>query len=481
MTPPTTQPSTPPLPAGFRVVLDPDARWLDESTLFGGAPARVLRLPPAGRTAWAALETGPVGSAAAGVLARRLTDAGVAHPVPPAAGRPDVTVVVPVRDRTDALATCLAAQGRDHRVVVVDDGSADPAAVAEVAAEHRAGLVRLPDNRGPAAARNAGLGEVTSEFVAFLDSDCVPAPGWIDALAGHFADPLVAAVAPRVTPIGSTGTWAGRHAVASGSLDLGDRAARVVPGTRVSYVPTAALLVRRSALDEHGWFDPALRYGEDVDLVWRLHEAGQRIRYDPTVRIGHREPGTWPELLAKRFRYGTSAGPLARRHPDSLAPLVLHPWPAAAVAGLLASNPVVAGLSFAGSVVAMRRTLARAHVPDTGVVRAMAGGVYQTWLGVGRYGTQFAAPLLAAALVLPGGRWRRRAAVASLLLGPPLTTWARRRPFDPVRFVAGSLADDVAYGAGVWAGAVRARTIRPLLPAVAWRPFRISRTSVPPG
>lgn len=64
--------------------------------------------------------------------------------------------------------------------------------------------------------------------------------------------------------------------------------------------------------------------------------------------------------------------------------------------------------------------LLRAHdVPDAGVVRAMATAVRQTWLGCGRYGTQFAAPLLAALLV-PGGRrrWSRRAAVASLLLGP---------------------------------------------------------------
>ena len=48
--------------------------------------------------------------------------------------------------------------------------------------------------------------------------------------------------------------------------------------TKVSYVPTAALLVRRAALDSvtpggGAVFDPALRYGEDVDLVWRLHDA----------------------------------------------------------------------------------------------------------------------------------------------------------------------------------------------------------------
>jgi mycofactocin system glycosyltransferase len=444
-----------------------------------------MRLSPAGRTAWDELAAGPVASAAAGVLARRLTDAGLAHPRPPApAGPPDVTVIVPVRDRAAMLDGCLASLAGAYPAVVVDDGSTGPAAIAHVTARHGATLVRRAHNGGPGPARDTGVATVTTELVAFLDSDCVATPGWIEALAAQLADPLVAAVAPRVAPVAAT-TWAGRHAVAAGSLDLGDREARVVPSTRVAYVPTAALVVRRAALVELGGFDPALRYGEDVDLVWRLHEAGHRVRYDPAVEVRHHEPETWPALLGRRFRYGTSAGPLAVRHPKATAPLVLHPWPTLTVAGALARNPVAAGLAFAASVVTMRRTLTRAAIPPTGVVPAMATGVHQTWLGIGRYGTQFAAPVLAAALIRPGGRtpvrrWGRRAAIASLLLGPPLTAWAKRRPpLDPARFVAGSLADDIAYGAGVWAGAVRARSTLPLRPTVSWRPFRISRTPVP--
>jgi hypothetical protein len=97
---------------------------------------------------------------------------------------------------------------------------------------------------------------------------------------------------------------------------------------------------------------------------------------------------------------------------------------------------------------------------------------------MGRYACQFGAPVLAAALVAPGGtsparRWARRAAAASLLLGPPLTAWStRRRSLDPVRYVLGHLADDVAYGAGVWAGALRARSLAPVRPVIAWHPFR---------
>jgi hypothetical protein len=105
----------------------------------------------------------------------------------------------------------------------------------------------------------------------------------------------------------------------------------------------------------------------------------------------------------------------------------------------------------------------------------MATAVHQTWLGCGRYGTQFAAPLLAALLV-PGGRrrWGRRAAVASLLLGPPLTAWAKRRPeLDPVRYTTAAIADDLAYGAGVWAGCLAQRTTVPLRPALVRRPLKI--------
>jgi hypothetical protein len=245
----------------------------------------------------------------------------------------------------------------------------------------------------------------------------------------------------------------------------------------VAYVPTAALLARRAALVQSagpgGVFDPSLRRGEDVDLVWRLHEAGWRVRYDPAARVFHHEPEGWPALLARRFRYGTSAAPLARRHPGQVPPLVLHPWPALTVAGLLAGSPAVAGFSFAASVLAMRATLRRAGLPARGVLPAMLTASHQTWLGMGRYACQFGAPVLAAALVTPGGagrgrRWARRAAAASLLLGPPLAAWsARRRSLDPVRYVLGHLADDAAYGAGVWAGALRARTTAPVRPVIA--------------
>jgi mycofactocin glycosyltransferase len=482
-----------PLPVGFRIELDPDTRQLTDAILFGGSPARAMKLSAAGCRALGELRAGPVRSAAAGVLARRLTDAGLAHPRPPATlAVPDVTVLIPVRDRAGPLDQCLTALGRAYPVVVVDDGSADPASVAAVAARHHATLVRRPASGGPAAARNAGLDGIGTELIAFLDSDCVPPADWIGQLAAHFADPAIGAVAPRivaprvVAPGGAAGTSAaGRYEAACGSLDLGPRQARVVPATRLAYVPTAALLVRRAALDGAaggtGAFDPALRYGEDVDLIWRLHDAGWRIRYEPAVRVPHRGPQTWAGLLGRRFRYGTSAAPLARRHPGRLAPLVLQPWPALTVAAMLGRRPVAAAAAATAGWLTLANTVRGAGLPTAGAAAATGTAVRQTWLGAGRYATQFAAPALAAALAAPrprarlAGRLAFRVAALSLLLGPVIDAYQQRKPgLDPVRFTLGHIADDIAYGAGVWAGCARERTLAPVTPLIAWRPLRVT-------
>ena len=81
-------------------------------------------------------------------------------------------------------------------MVVVDDGSADAAALADAAG---AATVVRRDNGGPAAARNTGVAHVDTPFVAFLDADTRPPADWIERLGGHFDDPRVAAVAPRVS------------------------------------------------------------------------------------------------------------------------------------------------------------------------------------------------------------------------------------------------------------------------------------------
>jgi mycofactocin system glycosyltransferase len=378
----------------------------------------------------------------------------------------DVTVVVPVRDRVAQLDRCLASL-RGTRCVVVDDGSRDPDAIAAVAHSHGARLIRRPSAGGPAAARNAALPDIRSELVAFIDSDCVASPDWVDHLAGHFADPLVGAVAPRVVPAGHDGSGGYRGCV--GLHDLGRREARVQPLGRVAFVPTAALVVRRAAIEAVGAFESMLRFGEDVDLIWRLDEAGWRVRYDPSVEVVHDEPASWCGRLARRFDYGTAAAPLAFRHSGASAHLVVARWPLAAVGGVLAGQPAVAMAAAIGTVAKTRRALRRADVDELSVGRQGAAALVGTWRGVGRYATQLGLPLLAVAA------WRTRrpmriAALAALVTAAPVTDWIETRPGVSLsRYVAGRIADDAAYGAGVYAGCIKERTMAPLRVATSQR------------
>lgn len=434
------------LPPGFRLTPDADLRQSDDGTvLTGGTPWRLLRLTAAGAGRARRLLAGEtVADAADAVLARRLVRGGLAHPIPPDhGGVADIDVVVPAHDRLDALDRCLSSLGTSMPVCVVDDASADGVAVARAAARHGARVVRHDANRGPAAARNTGLAATTAPFVAFVDSDCRAHPDDLVALAAHLADPEVGATAARVRSACRPASSAlDRFAASRSPLDLGERSAEVRPNARVSYVPATVLLVRRDAIDAVGGFDEDLRYGEDVDLVWRLADAGWSVRYDAAVHVLHDEPATWRALLARRHRYGTGAGSLAQRHGDRLA--------GPAVAGLIAPAFVMRGAAPEAVPPEVRRAAAR--VP----VRTLSA--LTTW----------ALPIWWPLLLLAAARRRLRVPVIASVVVPLALDYRRRRPqLDPLRWGIAALADDVSYGAGVWRGCVASGQWRPLFPRLA--------------
>jgi mycofactocin system glycosyltransferase len=477
--PPPPDPRSPAgrLPDGFAVRLAPATRRRDGgATLLGGGPPRQLRLS----TRAHALLAGDrlvVRDPTSAALAARLLDAGIAAPdLPPAedAGE-DVTVVVPVRDRAAATQRLLAALRADPAtravpVLVVDDGSADPAPLAAVASAAGARVLRAERSRGPAAARNTGLRAAGTALVAFLDSDCVPRPGWLARLRPHLADPRLAVVAPRITALAPGGGWPGAYEAAVSALDMGAAAAPVRPFSAVPYVPSAALLVRRAAVG--GGFDEAMRVAEDVDLVWRLAAAGWRVRYEPAAEVAHDHPATTARWLARRFAYGTGAAPLAARHGAAVSPVVLAPWPALAWAALLLgagrrprwAGPAVAGGVLGAATVRLGRRLAGdGRPPLATAARLVLAGTGLAGRTLARAATRHLWPLAAVAAAVSPAVRRRLAVVAAA--DAVAGWWPHRAHVGLLRFAAARRLEDLAYGAGLWSGVLRARDPRALLPA----------------
>ena len=459
-----TAPPADRLPDGFAVRLDPGARRRDDGApLLGGSPLRLLRFSPRAR-ALLRDDRLVVRDATSAALAARLLEAGVVHPdLPPGPVAVDVTVVVPVRDRPAELARLLAAlradpATRDLPVVVVDDGSSEPV----VAAGAR--VVRHATARGPASARNAGLRLADTGAVAFLDSDCVPRPGWLEALLPHLADPALALVAPRIVALADgPGGWLTRYEAAVSALDMGAQAAPVRPLSAVSYVPSAALLTRRAALGDG--FDETMRVAEDVDLVWRLAAAGWRVRYEPRAEVAHAHPTTTMEWLRRRAFYGTGAALLAARHGSLVAPLVLAPT--SALAWALALGGGRAGRAAAAGILALDTARLARRLGDPPPVALAAGlvtrGTASAGQALARTVTRHHWPVALAAAAL--SRRARRAVAAVALAVAVVAWWPLRGAVDPVRFAAARRLEDLAYGAGLWWGAVRHGQPRALLPA----------------
>jgi len=470
------------LPADWGVVLDPGVRRIDGgSVLVGGSPLRLLRLTAAGARLIDRLVAGePVPqSEGAQRLVRRLLDAGIAHPRPgkPSLTRADVTVVIPVRDRPHDLAVTLAAIGDAHAVVVVDDGS-EGDAVAQVADDYATTCARHDRARGPAAARNTGWQQATTTLIAFIDADCVPQPGWLEGLLAHFDDPCVAAVAPRVTsriPTTLPDVLA-RYETAVPSLDRGPDQALARPRSRVPFVPTAALVVRREVLVRLGGFDEAMRVGEDVDFVWRLGENGWSVRYEPSVIVSHAARPTAGAWLRQRFDYGTSAAALAQRHGAAVAPLAVSPWSALAwgLAGLGA--PLTGTAVAAGTTALLAPRLEGIEHPWAEAARLAGRGHLYAGLSVAGAVRRPWWPIAAAAALVSR---RACAGVVAAVAIPAWLDWRRLRPqLDPVRWTALRLADDLAYGAGVWRGCLRARSVAALKPDLSSWPGRRSAVEI---
>ncbi len=456
------------LPPGFGAIVDPRARRLDDGgVIVGGVPERVVRLGPRAASILAGLLGGDpseVSPREAALMVRPMLDAGILHPRPghPNLGPGDVTVVVPVHDRADALGRMLDGVGPAAEVIVVDDGSCDGSG--EVAARRGAKVVRRDRRGGPSAARNAGLAEVTTPIVAFVDSDCRLPEGWLDALLGHFDDPTVAVVAPRVVGDVARRTDAlATYETVRSPQDLGPLPGYVRPGARVSFLPAAVMLARTDVAAGFRGFDERLEVGEDVDFVWRLAAGGWRIRYEPEVVAFHEARPDLIRFLRRRVDYGTSAAALHRRHPGQVAPIGVSPWSIGVWGAVLGGRPLAGALLGAGTILRLAWTLrGRVRHPirvawlvagrgHAGAARVLGAAISRTWLP--------------AALVTMLASRRSRRVLAAFLAIAPLVEWLERRPaMNPVSYAALHLLDDAAYCAGVWAGCCRHRTIGPLLP-----------------
>jgi succinoglycan biosynthesis protein ExoA len=297
---------------------------------------------------------------------------------------PLVSVVVPARDEEHTIDLCLSSIVAQHwpgdrlEVVVVENGSRDRTrmlAEAWAARDPRVAVI-ISEAANHAEAMNAGVRAARGEIIARVDAHSSVDRDYVaEVVAAMGRHSRAAAVGGAFLPVGETLRERVAGLARSSRIGVGGGygADRVPHDHPVRSVQCAAY--RRDALLAAGGFDPAMAYGEDEELHWRLRQRGLEVMLCPALRQLYRPRGSLTGLWRQYCNYGRGRMRVLRKHPDFLTPRHLAP------SALLVT---LAGLAAAGMV-----------VPAAHTAFALVAGA---WVAV----------LVAAACVTRAAEWRER-------------------------------------------------------------------------
>ena len=226
-----------------------------------------------------------------------------------APARPPVSVVVPFGGGSpQPMRTAFGAldPGAGDELIVADNSGGAAAGLGDVAQ-----VVPATSERSSYHARNAGAAAAGCEWILFMDADCTPAPGLLDA---YFAEPIghrTGAVAGEIVGEPRQDAIAARYARDRKVLSQTDG----LYGRGRTIAATGNLMVRRQAFEELGGFVEGIRSAGDVDFCLRLQSAGWKLEFRPGALVRHRHRETVPALLATFARYGSGSRWLNERYP----------------------------------------------------------------------------------------------------------------------------------------------------------------------
>ena len=245
----------------------------------------------------------------------------------PASRDASVTVVIPTLGHPHKLARCLQtlrdADFANFDVVVVDNRPGIPGTqeVVKAFAEHLPVRYIAEPRPGSSVARNRGLSEAASEFVAFADDDVLVDPSWLSWLLDPFTDPAVKAVAGMILPLElqtesqkRLEQYAGfSKGVTAHKYDLAEHRARnrlLYPYWGGMFGSGASMAFRRTEILSIGGFDPALgagspaRAGADIEAFTAAILRGGQVVYQPRAVCWHEHTRDPNALRRTLFDYG---------------------------------------------------------------------------------------------------------------------------------------------------------------------------------
>lgn len=213
---------------------------------------------------------------------------------------PRVSLYIPCYNVERFVSRCidgvLAQSYPADEILIIDDGSTDR--TIELAKKYPVTIIRHPQNRGLAAARNTGLRNARNELVASLDADCIADHCWLETLVGEMKTDKVAVTGGKLIET-VLESLADRWRRAHMTQDWGEQRLE-----NPSFMYGNNTLMRKSAAKNVGWYDESHRTnGEDLDMSRRLMKAGYTCIYQPKAVVGHLRQDNLRSILDTYWRW----------------------------------------------------------------------------------------------------------------------------------------------------------------------------------
>jgi GT2 family glycosyltransferase/glycosyltransferase involved in cell wall biosynthesis len=197
---------------------------------------------------------------------------------------PRISVIIPVYNSSRSLDLCLDALERSHlqdfELIVVDDHSTDGSD--RIASQRCANFLRLEKNSGPSAARNRGAALAHSELLFFLDADVLVEPETLQqVLQGLDEQPGIAGTFCAYQNDTPAGNFVSQY------KNLLHHYTHQISAPEAATFCGGYGAILREVFQQLGGFDEGYRAMEDVELGYRLHQAGQRILLSPQIQLTH--------------------------------------------------------------------------------------------------------------------------------------------------------------------------------------------------
>jgi O-antigen biosynthesis protein len=225
---------------------------------------------------------------------------------------PSLSIIVAAYNVQDTIESCLQSilaleyPPTKVEVIIVDNASTDQTAAILSRYSRRLKILR-ETTRGSAAARNRGLFQAEGEVIAFTDADCIVDARWARGLVAPLQDARVGIVGGKIL------AKAPCNRIEEFGNEIHDHQ-KAIEVYQPPYVCTGNWASRLSVLQEGGFFDERFLRSQDVDLSYRILQAGYSFCYVPGALVFHQNESTLAGLFHEGCVHGYYSVPLLKKH-----------------------------------------------------------------------------------------------------------------------------------------------------------------------